>query len=619
MGTTKFPPTVRSFPFFRHLSIQRRLALLICILLLIVVTAFSWMSYHGIKKAAVETGTFRLQSVSAQLSAMFGQSAQTLIATTRSAANQESIKRFLHSGGKDSSEAVSALMQDLQRDSTWILVEITNSEGVPVSYLGQANLAAPATSKEVLNLATGKPDTGKVGKIILREGKMYYPIAAAIINNNEVSGYLVRWRSMQTTPEAIKRFSLLVGEGVTLYVGNEDGSLWSDMNKPVGGIPKKILTSSTTAPYSREGTLYYGSIAPVANTRWKIITELSENKITQSAANFLRSAISTGIIVIIVGILLSWLISRSITRPLKKLTSAAAAVAGGDYSEKVNIKRRDEIGLLSHSFNIMADEVRQSQKNLEQKVQQRTSQLEDTNSELEAFSYSVSHDLRAPLRAISGYAMILKEDHSVQLDPEATRVLNAIISNAAMMGKLIDDLISFSRINKRETLYHQVDMKIMAEICFRELQQQEKSHCRIEISNLPSCYGDGSLLKQVWLNLISNAIKYSSKAKNPLIQIGFNRDDDKIIYFIRDNGAGFDMKYSHKLFGVFQRLHKYEDYQGTGIGLALVKRILNKHGGHIWAESEPGKGATFYFSMPVKMEEPAVESNGSPQITYHGL
>ncbi len=618
MGSTKPSNAERKFLSFRDYSIQRRLPLFICVLLATVIIAFSWMSYQGIKKAAVESGSLRLQSLSGQLSTLFGQSAQGLIAATRNVANHESVKRFIQSGGKDSADAVSTLAEGLQRDSTWVLVEITDNKGNPISQYSKTGLKAPSSAEEVLGLDSGKPDTGKVGRIYVSENHMYYPLNAAVMNGNQVSGYIIRWRRMQTTQEAVNRFSMLLGDGVTLYVGNVDGSLWTDMNKPVLSELPQPGSGAATKEYSRDGGKYFASIASVNSTKWAVMTEQSESKVTAAASKFLKSAISTGLIIIIVGSFITWLISRSITRPLKKLTSAAAAIAGGDYNEKVAVYSRDETGQLARSFNIMAEEVRHSQQNLEQKVQQRTSQLEESNNELEAFSYSVSHDLRAPLRAISGYAMILKEDHSKTFDPEANRVLNNIISNASMMGRLIDDLISFSKVNKRETLYHQVDMKIMAEICFRELKQQEKSNCRLEIEDLPSCYGDGSLLKQVWLNLIGNAIKYSSKKPDPVVNISYTREENKIIYIIRDNGAGFDMKYAHKLFGVFQRLHKYDEYPGTGIGLALVKRILNKQGGEIWAEAELDKGAVFSFSMPVQQEEAVVKQNGSPQNTYHG-
>ncbi len=236
---------------------------------------------------------------------------------------------------------------------------------------------------------------------------------------------------------------------------------------------------------------------------------------------------------------------------------------------------------------------------LEEKVITRTEQLMVANAELEAFSYSVSHDLRAPLRAVSGYSRILKENYESKLDAEGIRLLDRVIGSSKMMGQLIDDLLTFSGMGKKEVTNHSIDMKFLAESCIEELLQNNSvNKWRIHVHSLPSCEGDSGMIKQVWMNLISNALKYSAKTEKPEVEIGFKDDQFMHIYFVRDNGVGFEMEYAHKLFGVFQRLHSHEEFEGTGVGLALVKRIINKHNGDIWAEATPGKGATFYFSLP---------------------
>jgi PAS domain S-box-containing protein len=245
-------------------------------------------------------------------------------------------------------------------------------------------------------------------------------------------------------------------------------------------------------------------------------------------------------------------------------------------------------------------EIHQLNETLEKKVIERTEQLEAANKELESFSYSVSHDLRTPLRAVNGYAMMLKEDFEDKLGAEGSRIINTITNNGRLMGQLIDDLLAFSRMGRKEITFLQVDMNALVKVCVRELLDNEPKKYDIKIHKLPSCKADINLLRQVLLNLIGNAIKYSSKNEHPKIEIGSLKDETQCIYYIKDNGVGFDMKYSDKLFGVFQRLHRNEEFEGTGVGLALAKRIINKHGGDIWAEAALNEGATFYFTLAVK-------------------
>lgn len=237
---------------------------------------------------------------------------------------------------------------------------------------------------------------------------------------------------------------------------------------------------------------------------------------------------------------------------------------------------------------------------LEQRVKQRTEQLEAANKELEAFSYSVSHDLRSPLRAVHSYTNILLEEYEKSLDDEGKRICGIISSSATQMGELIDDLLSFSRIGRSTMNPSKLDMKYIASSVFDEISNEnEKRRIKFMIGKLHKVYGDPGLIKLVWNNLISNAIKYSSKGSSSEIAISSIQEKNGITYSIKDNGVGFDMQYKHKLFGVFQRLHTESEFEGNGVGLAIVQRIVLRHGGKVWAESEVDKGATFYFSLPV--------------------
>jgi PAS domain S-box-containing protein len=238
---------------------------------------------------------------------------------------------------------------------------------------------------------------------------------------------------------------------------------------------------------------------------------------------------------------------------------------------------------------------------LESKVVQRTEQLEALNKELESFTYSVSHDLRAPLRIIDGFSHIILEDYSDQIDASGKRNLNVIINNAKRMGMLIDDLLNFSKVGQAQLRISEVNMTSLVSETIEDLRMSKiEIPVNLKIGELIPVKGDSALLKQVWINLISNAIKYSAKNDSPVITVDSYEDQGRAVYFVKDNGAGFDMLYAHKLFGVFQRLHKLEEYAGTGVGLALVQRIVARHGGSVWAEGKVNEGATFFIALPLK-------------------
>lgn len=242
-------------------------------------------------------------------------------------------------------------------------------------------------------------------------------------------------------------------------------------------------------------------------------------------------------------------------------------------------------------------EIKDLNENLEEKVSERTQQLTELNKELEAFSYSISHDLRAPLRAINGYSQMLHEDYADKIDEEGNRLLKVIQQNATKMGVLIDDLLHFSRLGRREIQLNNISLNELIEDVLEELLNETHVKYDIKVGHLGKIKGDYALLYQAFYNLLSNSLKYSSKVDNPEISISAENINNRLQVSIQDNGVGFDMEYYDKLFGVFQRLHSAQDFEGTGVGLAIVKRIINKHNGEIWAKSKVNEGAVFTVAL----------------------
>jgi light-regulated signal transduction histidine kinase (bacteriophytochrome) len=240
-------------------------------------------------------------------------------------------------------------------------------------------------------------------------------------------------------------------------------------------------------------------------------------------------------------------------------------------------------------------------------VHQRTAELDAANKELEAFSYSVSHDLRAPLRHISGFAELLQNHLKDHIDDKARRYLHTITSSAGRMGRLIDDLLAFSRIGRSQLAPQRVRLGDITREAREEIIAQNGVGTRTiqwQIDELPDVQGDPAMLRQVMVNLLSNAVKYSAPRPTARIEVGSRREKDEVVVYVRDNGVGFDMQYADKLFGVFQRLHRADEFEGTGVGLANVGRIIRRHGGRVWAEGQVDQGASFYFSLPLTRPRP---------------
>jgi signal transduction histidine kinase len=355
----------------------------------------------------------------------------------------------------------------------------------------------------------------------------------------------------------------------------------------------------------------YRGVPVVGAYRWMpehdlcILTEVNQAEAFAPVAALRNAVMVIGAGVALIATLAGVFFARTITQPVGQLVRGAEEIGQGNLEYRIEVAARDEIGQLADAFNDMAarrrraeEQVRELNKELEQRVLERTAQLEAANKELEAFAYSVSHDLRAPLRAMDGFSRILVEEYAPQLPDEAGRYLGLVRDNAQHMGQLIDDLLAFSRLGRQPLKVQRVMPADLARQALEDLRaEQEGREVKITIDDLPACQADPALLRQVFANLLGNALKFTRKREVAAVEVGCRQTDGTCVYYVKDNGVGFDMRYADKLFGVFQRLHRAEEYGGTGVGLATVQRIIHRHGGRVWAEAEVDKGATFFFTL----------------------
>jgi signal transduction histidine kinase len=292
-----------------------------------------------------------------------------------------------------------------------------------------------------------------------------------------------------------------------------------------------------------------------------------------------------GLVFIIVSTLL---LRHFVLHPLTKISKQISEIqASGDHSKRLTVQGKDELARLGHTIN-----------GLLAVLENRTHEIELANKELESYSYSVSHDLRAPLRAMDGFTKMVVEDYGAQLEQDGLSYLLKTRESIKRMNRLIDDFLAFSRLSRQHLNKQTIQTEQVVRQVLNELHPEYAGR-QVEflIADLPTCEADASMLYQVFMNLIGNAVKYTNRREKAIIEVGWMNENDQTVYFVKDNGAGFNMQYVDKLFGVFQRLHCQDEFDGTGVGLAVTQRIIQRHGGKIWAEAEVDKGATFYFTL----------------------
>lgn len=351
-------------------------------------------------------------------------------------------------------------------------------------------------------------------------------------------------------------------------------------------------------------------VQPVAHEQMRLGTLYLKSDMNAMYDRFKLYIAIAGLVIAVsflIAYLLSMTLQKNLSRPILDLAYTAKAISENtDYSVRAKKYDNDEVGYLTEAFNKMLvriehqnQEITALNQDLENKVAERTRDLEMAYREMEAFSYTVSHDLNAPLRQIDSYLGMFLSKNEETLDEQSRKTLDNVTRKARRLRQLIDDLLAFSQLGRKEFVRTQVNMDhLVKDIVAEHTKPDGQNRVTFHIESLPEAFGDEVTLRQVWENLISNAVKYSGQKENPTIEILSRQLDHSTVYIVRDNGAGFDMKHYHKLFNPFQRLHNQSEFEGTGVGLAIVERIITKHGGTVWAESKINQGTAFFFSLP---------------------
>jgi signal transduction histidine kinase len=587
-------------PVLRRRSLAVKLPLGIALLLALACAALTLTAFLQVWGSAFDAASARLASAARQVAALLEPSIRTRVQVVQRVANGTAIREFLDNG---TARTEAAVLAELGR----IAPSTGRTDWRVVDPSGQALLFTPGWAPGPGGPARAGIASPGVGPFRQdsADGRLSYEITAAVLDGDRPQAFLVERRWITERAASVDLLARLIGEDARVAVGNSSGDVWTDLAAPAGPLPASILTRLETVGLAGHAPVVARG-EPVPGTPWIAAVTLPRSSVLAPVRTFLTTALAVTVVVIAVGTAAGWMFCRRITRPLVQVTEAAENIAAGDPAGSRAHPTGDEVDRLAASFTAMEGRVEDARRKLaalvdelEVRVRTRTAALESANKELEAFSYSVSHDLRAPVRAISGFASILVEDHGPSLSAEARECVTFIASRSRHMGDLIDDLLAFSRAGRQPISRHSIDMAgLTARIAGDLRTSAPQRTVEVVVGDLPPARGEPALVRQVIANLLDNAFKFTRPREAPRVEVGAVARDGEPAYFVRDNGVGFDMRYAERLFGVFQRLHAEDQFEGTGVGLAIVQRIVQRHGGRVWAEAALDRGATFYFTLP---------------------
>ena len=539
------------------------------------VIAIAVQNYREIDRELTEAALSRRASVAQLAAATLSERFSRLVDLTVSLATRVKFRELVAAG--QWSEA-SRIMHDVPRDFPFVdRLFLSDVNGVLMADVPELagvrgkNFSFRDWYEKVRQ--SSRPYVSPVYRRSAVPQRNVIAVAAPIKNaNGHLSGILV----MQLQLGAFFGWAKGVDAGHEgfMYLVDQKGRVAFHSDTPIGGeiadlsslpVVRKVLRGQTGVesgfdPIEEEKVI--SAYAPVAGYGWGVVVQQPARAAYASKNDQLKQLRVAYGVVLLFFLLVAYLVPRLVLQ--RRQTRA-------DRRMKAELERR---------------------------VTERTAQLEAANKELNSFAYSVSHDLRSPLRAVDGFSRMLEEDYADKLDHEGRRLLGVIRHSSQNMGQLIDDLLAFSRLGRQPVALSEVDMTTLAADVLKQLDAAADPRLTVHLAPMPPARGDVALLRQVWMNLLTNAIKFSAKRDHPLVEISGRDEGHEVVYCVKDNGAGFDMRYYDKLFGVFQRLHSADEFGGTGVGLAIVQRVVVKHGGRAWAEGEPDRGAAFYFSLP---------------------
>ena len=583
----------------RGLSIKLKLPLLIGGLVVVVTGVYAVAAYRSMSNGAIAVIDSRLDTVTVQLQGMLHASRDALVRSLDSVARAPALTAYLTRPTAARRAAALDALRPKVTPTSYAGVALWSAKPERVLSAGQAPEAGLAAPADLLLAAAH--DTGAVGAFRALGDSVVYPVAAHVGALGAARGYVVAWRRLQNSRDGRSALSRLVGSDARIYVGNTGNDVWTDLATKVPPPPVDVSHATGVIQYRRPASgPQFAAARAIPGTPWTVLVEFPSDVVLAPARAFLRQLTIIGVIILVLGFAAAWAVSRTLTRPLVGLTHAAEAVAAGDYTQVVRSNPRgDELGRLAAAFDTMVQRVGEAQQRLEDRVQARTAELQERNEELEAFAYSISHDLRAPLRAMGGFSQALLEDYGERLDATGRQYAERVVAGASTMDQLIRDLLSYSRITRSELRLARLDLHHAMQSATEQVADEVAArHARVVVDEpLPAVVGHDTTLAQVLANLLGNAVKFVPVERTPEVHVRAELRDGRVRVWVEDNGIGVAPEHHERIFRVFERLNPAEDYPGTGIGLAIVRKGVERMGGRVGVEAQPGGGSRFWIEL----------------------